>query len=67
MKTAFQYRLKTAIRKSGYTHQRLANDLDISTSTVASWLHKGKIPRGDTLVAMCRLLGVKAESLFPIR
>lgn len=52
------------IRQSGITYQEIAAELSLSISAVMSWLTKGKIPRGDTLVQLARLLGTKAEELF---
>lgn len=46
------------------TQQEVAAELGVAVHTVDSWERKNKIPRGDTLVAMARLYGRRAEEFF---
>lgn len=46
------------------TQQEVAAELGVAVHTVDSWERKNKIPRGDTLVAMARLYGRRADEFF---
>lgn len=60
-----QERLKQAIAIKGYSHYKIAKELNISATTISNYL-TGKIRKPDNtkLKAICRLLGINLNWLL---
>ncbi len=55
--------IKILSKDMGLTIVRLAEKLDVSRQTVAKWI-AGQVPRGEHLVALCRILDTNPDYFF---
>ena len=61
----FKDRLKKYRIEKGFTQDGLANKIFVSRSAVAKWEAGLGLPSADSEQALCNVLGVKREDLFP--
>jgi transcriptional regulator with XRE-family HTH domain len=55
--------IKDKAKEAGLTLLQLAADLDVSRQSINSWIG-GQVPRGEYLVKLCTILGIKVSDLF---
>jgi transcriptional regulator with XRE-family HTH domain len=60
----FGDRLRALRRAHGWTQVELAQQLQVSRTTIAGYESQGKVPRDDLLVAVARLFGVSVDYLL---
>lgn len=59
----FSKALGCRINALGYTARRLATDLQVSPSTISSWMHGKTLPDADKQIKICSVLEVAPSSL----
>ena len=60
----FAARLRGEMGKKNLSAPKLAEATGISLSTIKTYLHKGLLPRGDKLDALCSVLGCSSDYLL---
>jgi DNA-binding XRE family transcriptional regulator len=51
--------------RRGYMRQGdIAKAIGVTSTTMSSWVTKGRIPRGDQALLIARAIGCKVEDLF---
>ncbi len=61
---AFASRIKKLRTDNGLTMERLANEFDVSRSTIAMWENNGTVPRDDVLIKLSNYFGVSIDYLL---
>ncbi|WP_010094452.1 helix-turn-helix transcriptional regulator [Ornithinibacillus scapharcae] len=59
-------RIKEWIVRSGYTNERLAEELGVSRETVSKWANSKSFPGVKTLWTLSRKFGCKVDELYEI-
>lgn len=59
-------RIKEWIVRSGYTNERLAEELEVSRETVSKWANGKSFPGVKTLWTLSRKFGCKVDELYEV-
>ena len=63
----FGERVKQTLKEQGITHKRLAQALDIQTSTLCEWLNDHNEPPMQTIVDIANALEVSTDYLLGVK
>lgn len=67
MKYEIGKRIKEYRVQSGLTQKQLGEEIGVSNARVSNWENGENRPDADTLMAICKVLGVTADTLLGIK